>query len=437
MPTIRRLGLTALLLGAASAAFTLARSLDTAEASAAPRLGEAAVLDLDLAFYRSRIARDSFAARDHAELARLHLQRARGSGAGEADLARAETHARRSLALRTGRNEEAFHVLAASLMGRHRFAEARSVAERLVAMDSASRPARAMLGEIQLELGAYDDARRTFGTLLTVRTDLVVATRYARWEEIRGRPEEARRLLRSARDEALNRHDVPAAQAGWFHWRLGDLALRHGRLSEAERELTAGLTLAPDDHRLLDGLARVAAARDRWPEAIELGERAIARALDPATLGLLALSYEALGDSVRGAEYDRAMSVAARGKSGEFHRFWSLFLLDRGRDVPEVLARARKEIRTRHDVYGWDLLAWALYRSGRHAEARTAMGRALAMRTRDAMLFFHAGMIEAAVGEREAARRHLAAALAINPSWHPLQPAQAREKLARLSADGR
>jgi tetratricopeptide (TPR) repeat protein len=424
-----------LLVGAVSAALASARASLGAEATPAPRTAEAEVLELDLSFYLARVARDSFAARDHAELARLYLQRSRIGGA-DADLVRADEHARRSLALRSGRNEEALQVLAASLMGRHRFVEARTAAERLVAMDSTARSARAMLAEIQLELGAYDDARRTFGSLQSIRGDLSVAPRYARWEEIRGRPAEARRLLRQARDEAARRHGMPASQLAWFHWRLGDLARRHGHLDEAERELAAGLSIAPDDHRLLDGLARLALARRRWREAIDLGERAIARTLDPATLALLSLGYAAVGDSARSAEYDRAMSVAVGAQSDQFHRGWSLHLLDQGREVPEVLARAREEIRTRRDIYGWDLLAWALHRSGRDAEDGEAMARALAMGTRDAMLFFHAGTIEAALGRRAAARRHLETALEIDPRWHPFQPRLARATLARLSARG-
>ena len=104
------------------------------------------------------------------------------------DLEQAEAHARRSLALRTAHNGETLRVLASALMGQHRFAEARELAERLLAMDSTSRTARSLLGEIELELGDYTEAARTFGTLLTVRGELGVAPRFARWEEIRGRP---------------------------------------------------------------------------------------------------------------------------------------------------------------------------------------------------------------------------------------------------------
>ena len=103
------------------------------------------------------------------------------------------------------------------------------------------------------------------------------------------------------------------------------------------------------------------------------------------------------------------------------------YLLDRGRSVPQILARAQEEIRTRPDVYGWDLLAWALYRSGKLSAALRAAERALGMGTRDASLYYHAGTVAAAAGERARATRWLEEALAINPRWHPTQPDEARD----------
>jgi tetratricopeptide (TPR) repeat protein len=211
------------------------------------------------------------------------------------------------------------------------------------------------------------------------------------------------------------------------------LLLRQGQLREAEAELEAGLAKAPDDHHLLDTLARAAAARGRWSEAIDYGEQAIARTVDPATLGLLHQVYTASGDSAKAEEYYRAMSISVLGEPDTFHRLWGLMLLDRGREVPTVLVRAAREIEVRRDVYGWDLLAWALYRSGRPSEARAKMQHALALGTRDASIFYHAGMIEAALGRHGHARRYLETALAINPHWHPSQPAEAKQVLGRLA----
>jgi tetratricopeptide (TPR) repeat protein len=401
---------------------------------AQPVTTEARIRDLDIEFYRRRIARDPRSAGDYTQLAGLYLQRAREKD-DDRDLLRAESTARHSLALRTGHNAAAFGVLVSTLLAQHRFADALEVGQRLLASDSTSIVARALVAETQLELGHYKEAGRTLGSLTTYRKNLSVAPRLARWEELHGRPEQARQLLRAAQEEVSRRHGIPREQIAWFHLRLADLALRHGRFGEAERELRSGLRIAPRDHRLLSTLARLEANRNDWDGAIEAGKRAMAVALDPAMLGLLSDVYAAKGDSARSSEYARGMQVAISRDPGPFHRAWSLFLLDHSREVDVTLARARGELETRKDIYGYDLLAWALYRSGRHTDAREAIKRALTLGTRDASLFYHAGVIERALGNDLAARAYLQSALETNPRWDPFQPAAARMTLDSIAVD--
>jgi tetratricopeptide (TPR) repeat protein len=383
------------------------------------------VRNLDIAFFRARVARDPRGARDLAQLASLYLQRARETG-DNGDLERAEASARQSLALRRGRNEQAYGVLASTLLAQHRFAESLDVGRALLAMDSSSVAARGLVAETELELGDYVEAGRLFGMLSSYRADPGIAPRLARWEELRGRPLEARRLMRAARDVAARRHAMPREQLAWFQLRLGDLALRAGRLGEATRELEAGLRLLPSDARLLAALSRVYAARHEWRQAAETGELAVSRTLDPATLGLLADAYTALGEPTKAEAYDRAMGLSVLRQPGPYHRAWSLYLLDHGRDVAQVLAKIRQELVTRRDVYGYDLLAWALHKSGRDREALEPMRIALSLGTRDAMLYYHAGTIQLALGDTAAARRSYTTALDINPYWHPTQPGQVR-----------
>ncbi len=395
---------------------------------------ESQLRNLDIEFYRQRVARDPRSARDYAQLGALHLQRARETADNE-DLLRAEWNARHSLRLRTGRNGAAFGVLASSLMAQHRFVEAREFAERLLANDSSSVAARALLAEVHVELGDYSAAGQLLGSLNSYKDQLSVATRLARWQELHGHSAEARRLLRAARERAAEVHGMPAEQLAWFDLRLGDLALRNGHLSEAEQELGKGLAIAPNDYRILGVLARLEANRHRWSRAIDYGERAIASALDPATLGLVGDAYAARGDSGKAREYYHAMEVAVLRQPGPFHRAWSLFLLDHGREVSRVLATVQDEIRSRHDIYGYDLLGWALHSAGDDRHAALAMDSALALGTRDAMLFYHAGMIARARGDQPAAAEYLKRALQVNPYWDPFQPKQARAILDSIAAE--
>jgi tetratricopeptide (TPR) repeat protein len=97
------------------------------------------------------------------------------------------------------------------------------------------------------------------------------------------------------------------------------------------------------------------------------------------------------------------------------------------------LARAEHEVRK--DVYGHDVLAWTLYKSGRSQESLAPMEKALELGTRDAKLFFHAGMIHRAAGNTARAREYLARALATNPHFHVLHAAIAVRALDELAPD--
>lgn len=400
-------------------------------AAEAAALSEAKQRDLEIAFYDKRAREDSYSADDRAQLAALFLQRARDTGNYQ-DVLRAEEAARGSLALREAHNTSTYLILSASLLEQHRFAEANEAARLLFESDPENPSYRAHLAETQLELGDYDAARVTFGSLEPVRNHLDIAPRVARWAEISGRPGEARLLLETARDEAVKRTNLNREQVAWFHFRVGDFELRNGRLKDAERAFKAGLQVNPGDYRLLAAMARLEAARRNWEQAIEYGDQAMAQVLDPGTVSVVGEAYEALGDQAKADEYYKVMDVSTSSASEPFHRPWGLFLLDHNRRVPEVAARAAEELQARRDIYGYDLLAWALHKQGRNAEAKQAMAAALRMGTQDATLFFHAGMIERALGNNDAAREHLSRALKINPHFHPTHPRLARATLKSL-----
>lgn len=351
--------------------------------------------DLDIAFFRARIARDPEGALDLVRLGALLLERGRASGS-EADLIAAEHAARKSLDLRVAHNAAARHLLAAALLGQHRFLEARHAAERLREADPQSPTARALLGEVLLELGEYPAADSIFRALVLRRDDPAVGPRYARWLELRGRAGEARRLLERLREDAARRDLLPPDLAAWYDLRLGELALRYDAVAEARRRAESGLATAPRDWRLLALRARVALRARNSLLAIELGDSSLALHPDPATFALVGDAWRAHGRPERSRDYYRALETSVPGPRAGFHRAWYLALLDHDRRVSEVLEAARRELDTRRDVYGWDVYAWALFKSGRVAEARSAIGEALAWSTEDPMIHRHARVIRSA-----------------------------------------
>ncbi len=385
-----------------------------AVAPAPPRLSDAEVRELDLTFYAERAKRDPTGAMDLAHIGALYLARARDTG-DPRDAVQAESAARRSLHNRPTHNLQAAQVLESALLAQHRFAEALRLAEAARAAEPDNAGLRAAVGEIQMELGQYDSARAAFAGLQGDLQDLAIAPRLARWAEIEGQPERARWLLHAALAGAERATMMPREQLAWYWLRVGDVELRTGHPRAADSAYAAGLAAHPDDYRLLSALAHSAALQQRWRAAADYGERAIGQTLDPATLGILSDAYAALGDTAKASEYAHVLDVAVLKQPGAYHRAWSLFLLDHGRHTATVARKVREELRTRRDVYAYDLLAWSLHKQGRDAEAATAAAAALREGTRDAQLFYHAAEIERALGHADAAERLLARAREANP----------------------
>jgi tetratricopeptide (TPR) repeat protein len=73
--------------------------------------------------------------------------------------------------------------------------------------------------------------------------------------------------------------------------------------------------------------------------------------------------------------------------------------------------------------------AWTALKAGKAGEARDAIAQALRLGTKDARLFYHAGMIARAAGEADKAREFLRRALDLNPGFDPLQARRAHEAL--------
>ncbi|HZJ00862.1 MAG TPA: tetratricopeptide repeat protein [Gemmatimonadaceae bacterium] len=355
---------------------------------------ETEVRDRDIDFYSRRIVEDPESAIDRFVLAKLLFARSRAPGSAS-DIDHAERLVKESISERTQRNYSAFELLASLLMARHEFSAARAVALRADSLDPGNPSHLALLGEIELELGDYPSAAQHFAAIQYDGRNFTTGARLARWYELTGRIDVAREFLQRAIVKVDRRDDLPREQAAWFYYRLGDLELRVGNVAAAESAFVSGLARNPDDVRVLGGLARAALARGAWREAADYGERATVNQLDPATLGVVSLAYSHLGDSPQAASYARAMSVSALKQPGAIHRAWGLFLLDHGTpaDRADVLKRARKELHDRKDVYGHDLMAWALYRDGQVKKAREEMRLALSQHTQDVMLLEHARAI--------------------------------------------
>jgi tetratricopeptide (TPR) repeat protein len=319
----------------------------------------------------------------------------------------------------------------------HDFAGARDKALRLAELDPSKPYPYQLLGDALLELGAYDDARLAFKRMEQLGgRGISGLTRTARVELLYGETGEGRRRLELALDLALADDAPDRETVSWCRWQLGEVAFSTGDYEEAERRYGEALATLPDYFRALASLGRLRAARGDSSGAIACYERALRIVPDPTFAAALGDLYALAGrEREAGARYALVEHAARLGAlDGELHnRAYALFLADHDLKPAEAYELAAREYAVRKDVYGADALAWTALKAGRIAEARAAIGEALRLGTKDARLFYHAGLIALAAGDAAAAREHLGRALALCPEFDPLQAGVARRALAEIS----
>jgi tetratricopeptide (TPR) repeat protein len=331
-------------------------------------------------------------------LARMYAIRGRLTG-DVATYGRAEEASRRALRLAPD-DVDAKVLLAATLYTTHDFAGALDLARAVVREHPTEYRALATQVDAELELGHYDDARRSLAILAKgVDGSPSVAIRQARLAFLDGDVERARVLAATAEDEARS-SGVAGNDLAYYQSTRGQIELDSGNYDAAAQLYRGALDIAVD--RIgLDGLARAEAARGHADAAIALYERSVNLVPEPAAL----------------AAINRALV---------------LFDANHRVDAGEAVALADAELSVRRDVYGLDAAAWAHYAAGDIATASTLSREALALGTRDASIQYHAGMIAAAAQDSAAAVGHLRTALQISPQFDVLQAPRARAELEHL-----
>ena len=332
-------------------------------------------------------------------------------------------------ALATGRERgRALAGLAALAASRHDFRRARTLAESARRLLPRTAFVYGPLGDALVELGRYRQGFAVFDRMVELKPNLASYARIAYARELLGRPEEAIEALQLAIDAGIG---LPEPQA-WVLVQLGNLYFNTGRLAPASRSYREALARVPGYVYAEAGLARVEAARGHTERAVALYERVLRRVPLPEFAARLSETLHAARLDARAARADALVDTLGRLLRANGVRTdleTALFDLDRDRHLADALERARRAFRSAPSIHAEDVLSWALYKNGHCREARAHSLRALRLGTRDALLYFHRGMIERCVGNRLAARTFLAEALSLNPYFSPLHARTARELL--------
>jgi tetratricopeptide (TPR) repeat protein len=335
------------------------------------------------------------------------------------------------------RHSGAARHLAYALYTRHAFEEAAIQAAKAVELDPSDSHAYGILGDAYLEVGKYAEAQQAYERMIQLRGDLYSYSRLSGLKSLKGDTPGAMADLEQAID-AGRAHGRPHESIAWTLWQLGNEHFALGHLPEAETKYLEALHTFPNYYRASAGLARVRAAQQHYAEAIALYQQAIAVIPLPDYAAALGDVYTKMG-RVEDAQkqYDLVAYIGYLNTLNRvlYNRELAYFYADHDIKLQEALDLANKELEVRRDIYAYDVLAWTLHKNGKPHEALMAMTEALKMGTKDAHLFFHAGMIYHHLGERGRAREYLHRALTTNPYFHPLHVDVADRTLKELTRD--
>ncbi len=318
--------------------------------------------------------------------------------------------------------------MAVVAMAEHRFEDALKWAEDALALGSGDPSPWAIVGDAHTDLGQYDEAQAAYGKLRDLNQAGSPASgisyerdsRLAYLRFISGDPKSAVELMRDAIQTAMALH-MPAENIAWSDYQLGEICFKSGDLTGAEQAYQAGLAADLNSYRNVAGLAEVRTAQRRYQDAIDLDQRAIAAIPYPmfaASLYDLYLKVGRPADAEK--QHDLIEFIGNLNPINQrlFYRDLALFYADHDLKLKESLELAQEELKVRQDIYTWDIMAWVLYKNGRAQEAEAAIAKALRMGTKDALVYFHAGMIYRQLGDPAKAGEYLGKALATNRQFH-------------------
>ena len=329
-------------------------------------------------------------------------------------------------------NRLALGLRAQVALNQHEFARAMDLADQALAKAPDDLVALGVRSDACLELGRFDAAVDAAQRMVDLKPNLPSYVRAAYLKWLYGKPDEAKNVVRLAIDAGRDPRDKePGAwalvQAAMLFWGEGDY-------DGAEAGFDRALARFADFPPALVGKGRAALNRGDGKRAAEYLQRAYDQSPLVETAWYLGDAKAAAGDSDGAAS--AYAEVVKRGRQTD-HRTLALFYATKKRDTEEAVKLAEAEKSIRGDIATEDALAWSYYRAGRFKEAKLASDRATRLGTRDAQLWYHAGAIKLALGDKPGGVKQIKAALKLSPKFDVTGAAEATELVANAEKGGK
>jgi len=360
-------------------------------------------------------------------LALSYIKLARESGDFSLN-SKAETAVNRALEL------EAENVIAKKLQASlfltfHRFPEALEAATKLQQQYPQDSFIYGMLTDANVELGNYEEAVKSVQKMVDLKPSMESYARVSHVRSLYGDTNGAKEAMGMAAKIA----DPSDKEArAWCRVHLGNEYFKTGQYDDAEAAYDLALKIFPEYHLALAAKGQARMAAGDYENAVKFLTQSQDRVPLTETVILLGDLYRKTGNADKAKQqYELAEFIEQKLGNTDMRRL-ALLWADQDVKLDEALAIAEKEHATRKDIFTADIYAWCLYKTGNFQAAQNIINEAMRLKTKDARIFYHAGMIEKGLGNKKAAADYLQKALQTNPSFDVLQAENAKTALQEL-----
>lgn len=383
-----------------------------------PQNEEASLIDAKIKLYKKKIDQDPSNYINYNNLAQLYLQKARETG-DSILYKKAEDTINKSLN-KTSDNYIATVLASKIAISNHEFSKALEYAERAASLKPDNSITYAVLGDAYLELGEIKKAETAYLKMHELNSNLDSYSRISRVNFLLGNTVEAVGMMEKAYTSG-QKSSMPKENIAWTQVMLGLYSFNQGDFEKAEKHYLRSMAILNDYYLGLEHLAELNARKGDLKEAEKQYLKVIKSNPAPEFYAALSDVYNEIGETQKSKEYNNIaqQKLEAYVENGDvgYLRPLSQFYADNDIMLDKALSLAKRDMKLRSDIYTYDTLAWMHYKNNNLDSAKTLINKALKFGTKDAELYFHAGMIDFKLGNYESASNYMKKVLEINPKF--------------------
>jgi len=365
----------------------------------------------------------------YSRIAFLYIKKARETGDFSLN-SKAESAVDKSIEIKS--DDAVARKLKASLqLTFHRFDKALELGKELEKEFPKDAFVLGVLTDANFELGNYDAAFEYGQKMIDTKPNTSSYARAAHLRSFDGEHDGSVELYKTA---ARSADPTDKETQSWCLVQLGDELWKYGKYAEAEKVYDEALVNFPNYYLALAAKGKARASLGDFENAIKILTDANNRVPNVETAILLGDIYMKTGDAEKAKQqYDLVEVIEKKIGVNNDQKRLAMMWADQNIRLDEALEITQREHEMRKDILTADAYAWVLYKKGNFAEAKKASVEAMKLKSNDARILYHAGMIEKELGNKSEAVKFLKKALETNPKFDLLQAEIAQKTLQELS----